>query len=108
MQKALCGEASSFVSSQHLTKVRADCPSILCILAAGSKTLPFVRLQRGQRLHLWYIGTRKSVEVLTGCRVRHITSVMRPSWPPSSAENEYGAKFPQNPASMGLSGQNDI
>jgi hypothetical protein len=39
MQKALCGEASSFVSSQHLTKVRADCPSILCILAAGSKTL---------------------------------------------------------------------
>src|SRR5262245_35299206 len=24
MQKALCGEASSFVSSQHLTKVRVD------------------------------------------------------------------------------------
>jgi hypothetical protein len=24
MQKAICGEASSFVSSQHLTKVRAD------------------------------------------------------------------------------------
>jgi len=48
MQKALCGEASSFVSSQHLTKVRADCPSIVCILAAGSKTLPILLANSNQ------------------------------------------------------------
>src|SRR5262245_60991479 len=32
--------------------------------------------------------------LLTGSRVRDITS---PSWHPSSAENGYGAKLPENP-----------
>src|SRR5262249_26706860 len=37
------------------------------------KIVRFLRLQRGQRLHLWYIGKKKPVEVLTVRRVRHIT-----------------------------------
>src|SRR5215471_3047487 len=69
-------------------------------------TALYVRLQQGQHLHLWYIGKRKPVEVLTVRRVRHITASS--SWRPASAGNEHVANLPENPASMGLSGQNDM
>jgi hypothetical protein len=70
------------------------------------ENLRFVRLQRGQRLHLWSIGTRKPVEVLTVRRVRHITFAS--SWRPARTGNEHGATLPENPASRGLSGHNDM
>jgi hypothetical protein len=41
---------------------------------------------------------------LTSRRVRHIRS---PSWRPQSADNGYGAKLPENPANIALSGQSD-
>src|SRR5215510_87145 len=69
-------------------------------------TLPFLRLQRGQCLHLWDIGKRKPAEVLTVRRVRHITFAS--SWSPARTGNEHGAQLPEHPASMGLSGHNDL
>ena len=43
--------------------------------------------------------------LLTGCRLRHITSL---SWYPASVDTEHEAKLPKNPASLGLSEQNDM
>src|SRR6266851_524831 len=43
--------------------------------------------------------------LLTGSRVRDIRS---PSWRPSRAENGYGAKLPENPTNMALSGQSGV
>src|SRR5262245_6884611 len=59
----------------------------------------FLRLQRGHRLHLWYIGKRTLVEMLTVRRVRHIT--LASSWRPARTGNTQGAQPPDNPASMG-------
>ena len=41
--------------------------------------------------------------LLTARRVRHIRS---PSWRPETDNNRYGAKLPENPANIELSGQN--
>jgi len=41
--------------------------------------------------------------LLTSRRVRHI---MSPSWCPEIADNWHGAKLPENPANIALSGQN--
>src|SRR5215471_11299087 len=63
-----------------------------------SKNIRFARLQRGHRLHLWYIGKRTLVEMLTVRRVRHIT--LASSWRPARTGNTQGAQPPDNPASM--------
>src|SRR6266705_2602612 len=44
--------------------------------------------------------------LLTARRVRDITSPLL--WCPGSAENRHGAKLPENPANMVLSGQNGM
>ena len=49
-----------------------------------------------------YVGCIVECGLLTACRVRHITSSS--SWHPTSVDAEHGAKLPQNPASMGVSG----
>jgi hypothetical protein len=53
-----------------------------------------------------YSDCREWFQVLTARRVRDITSPS--SWRPASADNKHGAKLPENPASMGLSGQNGL
>jgi hypothetical protein len=69
-------------------------------LAVDSPTvsLPFLR----QRPCLTMHNTTRSVCIagfglLTGCRLRHITS---PSWRPSNADTGHGATLPKNPATI--------
>src|SRR5262245_13375274 len=53
-----------------------------------------------------YVQTALGGALLTVHRAKHITSSS--AWRHACVENEYGAKLPQIPASMGLSEQNDM